>query len=75
MTGDEVSATKERRYRDHAASVGFCQKLYHLHDELKKAALELIKGCACDSGCPSCVGPMLEVGEKGKESAVALVRT
>lgn len=61
-------------YENHAGGVGFSRKLFHLHDELKKAALELIQSCACDSGCPSCVGPVLEVGERGKESAVALLR-
>ncbi|MFQ5649517.1 MAG: DEAD/DEAH box helicase [bacterium] len=61
-------------YDNHAGGVGFSQKLFHLHDELKKAALELIASCACDSGCPSCVGPILEVGDMGKESAIGLLR-
>ncbi|MFQ5823589.1 MAG: DEAD/DEAH box helicase [bacterium] len=60
-------------YDNHAGGVGFSRKIFNLHDAIKKAALELIKSCACDSGCPSCVGPVLEVGEKGKESAVALL--
>ncbi len=60
-------------YDNHAGGVGFSQKLFHLHDELKQAALSLIQKCECDGGCPSCVGPVLEIGEKGKESAIALV--
>ncbi|MFQ5707227.1 MAG: DEAD/DEAH box helicase [bacterium] len=60
-------------YDNHAGGVGFSRKLFHLHDELKQAALELIDECGCDSGCPSCVGPTLEVGEKGQESALALL--
>lgn len=60
-------------YDNHAGGVGFSQKLFHLHDELRKASLHLIRGCACEGGCPSCVGPLLEVGEKGKESAIALL--
>jgi DEAD/DEAH box helicase domain-containing protein len=73
-----VRATQSQRptiyvYDNHAGGVGFSQKLFHLHDELKLAALELIQKCACEAGCPSCVGPVLEVGEKGKESAVALL--
>jgi DEAD/DEAH box helicase domain-containing protein len=31
---------------------------------------KLIAGCACPSGCPSCVGPVGEIGEKGKEVAL-----
>jgi DEAD/DEAH box helicase domain-containing protein len=74
-----VRATQSQRptiyvYDNHAGGVGFSQKLFHLHDELKLAALELIQKCACEAGCPSCVGPVLEVGEKGKESAMALLK-
>ncbi len=61
-------------YDNHAGGVGFSQKLFHLHDELKKSALGLIGKCECEKGCPSCIGPDLEVGERGKESAVALLR-
>ncbi len=61
-------------YDNHAGGVGFSQKLFHLHDDLKQAAMELISSCGCDSGCPSCVGPILEIGEKGKESASTLLR-
>ena len=61
-------------YDNHAGGVGFSQKLFHIHDEIKKAALDLITKCECEQGCPACVGPVLEVGENGKESAVALLR-
>ncbi|MFQ5865989.1 MAG: DEAD/DEAH box helicase [bacterium] len=60
-------------YDNHAGGVGFSRKIFHLHDEIKEAARELIQRCGCESGCPSCVGPVLEVGEKGKESALALL--
>lgn len=61
-------------YDNHAGGVGFSQELFHLHDELKRAAQELIQSCECEAGCPSCVGPVLEVGEKGKKSALTLLR-
>ena len=32
-------------------------------------AAELIDGCPCEAGCPSCVGPIGEIGERGKEAA------
>lgn len=60
-------------YDNQPGGVGFSRKIFHLHDEIGKAALELIQSCECETGCPSCVGPVLEVGEKGKESAVALL--
>ncbi len=61
-------------YDNYPGGVGFSRKLFHLHDDLKQAAMELISGCDCQDGCPSCVGPVLEVGEKGKESALALLK-
>ena len=61
-------------YDNHPGGVGFSPKIFRLHDELKQAALELIQSCECEAGCPSCVGPVLEVGEKGKESAALLLK-
>ncbi len=37
--------------------IGLSAQLYDLFDPLLKAAGELISGCACQSGCPACVGP------------------
>lgn len=62
-------------YDNHAGGVGFSQKLFHLHEDLKRATLDLIQRCECETGCPSCVGPILEVGEKGQESARVLLQT
>lgn len=39
---------------------------------LMHAAL-VAKDCTCEHGCPSCVGPVGEVGENGKATAIALV--
>jgi len=53
--------------------VGYSRKLFGMHNQLLQAARELIEACGCTNGCPSCVGPVLEVGEKGKESALRLL--
>lgn len=53
--------------------VGFSKKLYHVHAEVAKAAMDLIGKCGCANGCPSCVGPVMEVGEKGKVVALHLL--
>ena len=37
--------------------------------KLLRGAAELLAGCGCEAGCPSCVGPAGEVGERGKEAA------
>lgn len=54
--------------------IGFSTKLYDLHGGLLRAALDLVRGCACDAGCPSCVGPVTEVGEAGKTNTLAILR-
>jgi len=55
--------------------VGFSDKLYELHRELFATAGRMIGQCGCESGCPSCVGPLNEFsGEcNPKELALRLV--
>jgi ATP-dependent helicase YprA (DUF1998 family) len=36
--------------------------------------MKLISKCECRNGCPSCVGPAKDVGEKSKEVALALLK-
>jgi DEAD/DEAH box helicase domain-containing protein len=55
------------------AGIGFSQKLYELHEELVKNALELVSTCACLDGCPSCVGPGGENGMGGKQETLAIL--
>ncbi len=50
------------------------EPLFRMSGELLANARRLIENCACPSGCPSCVGPAGEVGEKGKEVALAMLR-
>jgi DEAD/DEAH box helicase domain-containing protein len=59
-------------YDNYPGGVGFSQKIFRMHDTLLEIARELISGCGCESGCPSCVGPSLEVGETGKKNALKL---
>lgn len=54
--------------------IGFSTKLYELHDELLRAARDLVSRCGCLNGCPSCVGPASEVGAKGKQGTLELLR-
>jgi DEAD/DEAH box helicase domain-containing protein len=55
------------------AGIGFSERLYELHDELIDRAHELVAGCACTDGCPSCVGPAGEEGIGGKRATLALL--
>jgi DEAD/DEAH box helicase domain-containing protein len=40
---------------------GLSVHLYELHDELLAAALDVVRRCPCDDGCPGCVGPAGDV--------------
>ncbi len=56
------------------AGIGFSEKLFTLHDELVRSALELVSECPCLDGCPSCVGPGGENGAGGKREALAILK-
>jgi DEAD/DEAH box helicase domain-containing protein len=60
-------------YESYPGGIGFSKKLYEMHTTLLDAARELIKACACVEGCPSCVGPALQVGPDGKQHTLELV--
>ncbi len=56
------------------AGIGFSQKLFEMHDELMKRALELVSECECKDGCPSCVGPGGENGVGGKQETIEILK-
>ena len=61
-------------YDNCPGGVGLSEKSYNMQRQLLQSTLELAEGCDCDSGCPSCVGPVMEVGEKGKRIAIEVLR-
>ena len=61
-------------YDNYPGGIGLSEPLYRLHDRLIAESLTLIENCPCFDGCPSCVGPAGEVGQKGKEVALHLLR-
>jgi DEAD/DEAH box helicase domain-containing protein len=60
-------------YDNAPGGLGFSEGLYELHDTLLRAARELVGGCRCQRGCPSCVGPVAEIGEDAKGNCVRLL--
>jgi DEAD/DEAH box helicase domain-containing protein len=60
-------------YDNYPGGIGFSQPLYELHSRLVSEAKKLIEDCPCHDGCPSCVGPVGEVGVRGKEMALAIL--
>ena len=55
------------------AGIGFSERLFELHDELIRRAHELVSECACEDGCPSCVGLGGENGYGGKAETQAIL--
>jgi DEAD/DEAH box helicase domain-containing protein len=61
-------------YDNYPGGMGFSHQLFDDSGMLLEKTLQLISKCECPAGCPSCVGPIREVGEKSKEVAVALLK-
>jgi DEAD/DEAH box helicase domain-containing protein len=57
-------------YDSYPGGVGLSAPLYRDAPKLARETRGLIRACTCDAGCPSCVGPVGEVGERGKEVAL-----
>lgn len=60
-------------YDNYPGGIGFSEPLFRMHDDLVARTRELIAGCSCESGCPSCVGPLGDVGVKAKDVALAIL--
>ena len=61
-------------YDNVPGGVGLAERLYALHGELLAASRELIQGCPCEAGCPSCVGVPTEPTLNGKALTLQLLR-
>ena len=60
-------------YDAYPGGIGFSEPLFRAHDLLLAKTRELIKGCECESGCPSCVGPAGDLALRAKEAALAIL--
>ncbi|MBY0503677.1 MAG: DEAD/DEAH box helicase [Bryobacteraceae bacterium] len=60
-------------YDAYPGGIGQSQPLYTMRGRLMESTGALLRACPCESGCPSCVGPLGEVGERGKEVALRLL--
>jgi DEAD/DEAH box helicase domain-containing protein len=60
-------------YDNYPGGIGFSEPLFGMHDELIARTRELIAGCPCQSGCPSCVGPEGNTGPLAKSVALHLL--
>jgi DEAD/DEAH box helicase domain-containing protein len=53
--------------------IGFSEPLFRTHALLVQKTRELISACACEQGCPSCVGPAGDLAPRAKEAALAIL--
>jgi DEAD/DEAH box helicase domain-containing protein len=56
-------------YDNYPGGIGFSRPLFDMHLVLLDRTRELVDGCPCESGCPSCVGPEGNTGPHAKAVA------
>ena len=61
-------------YDNCPGGIGLAHKAYGMRNLLLQKALQVAEDCPCTYGCPSCVGPVGEIGEDGKRTAIRLLR-
>ena len=61
-------------YDNYPGGIGFSRPLYDMHVTLLERSRELIDGCPCASGCPSCVGPEGNTGPHAKQVASTILQ-
>ncbi|MEA2682835.1 MAG: box helicase protein [Chloroflexota bacterium] len=54
--------------------VGLSPRLFDLHDRLLEASADLVAGCPCANGCPSCIGAIFDRDVDAKATALRLAR-
>lgn len=59
-------------FDNYAGGIGLSERVYGMRNLIFSDVHALIQSCACEAGCPSCVGPTAEVGERGKRTALLL---
>jgi DEAD/DEAH box helicase domain-containing protein len=57
-------------YDAYPGGIGLSEPLFHATNTLLGNALDLMQACHCEAGCPSCVGPVGEIGDHGKAVAI-----
>lgn len=60
-------------YDSYPGGIGLSYKMFSNPMPVLLGAKNRVQRCACQEGCPSCVGPILEVGEMGKSRALSLL--
>ncbi len=62
-------------YDNYPGGIGFSRPLFDMHLILLDRTRELVSGCPCESGCPSCVGPEGNTGPYAKIVALRILES
>jgi DEAD/DEAH box helicase domain-containing protein len=62
-------------YDNFPGGIGLSPSLFELEKELLRQCLKTITSCPCQEGCPSCVGPTKESGQKAKPVASEILKS
>ena len=76
ISGDDVQDHEDPKiflYDNYPGGIGFSEPLYRMHRELLSNTRDLIAGCECDAGCPTCVGPVGNTGPLAKTAAFRML--
>ena len=60
-------------YDNYPGGIGLAEPLFLMRDTVLNRTRGLIAGCPCQSGCPSCVGPLGDVGPLAKTVALDIL--
>ncbi len=61
-------------YDNQPGGIGLAERIFQVLPDLLARGLQTIETCGCRTGCPSCAGPVNEVGRRAKPVALALLR-
>ncbi|HSK69317.1 MAG TPA: DEAD/DEAH box helicase [Candidatus Limnocylindria bacterium] len=61
-------------YDNCPGGIGLAEKAFLMRGALVTHARGLVNACPCESGCPSCAGPVNEIGPDGKATAKLLLK-
>jgi len=60
-------------YDNQPGGIGLAERIFEVLPDLLARGLDTLVACGCRSGCPSCVGPVNEVGRQAKPVALAVL--
>ncbi len=62
-------------YDNYPGGIGFSEKLFESHDLALEQVRKMVQACSCGDGCPSCVGPVMKVGEATRRYALEILQS